>query len=332
MPSGATVDYGYDADNNRTKVTTVAGSTKYLIDTNRSLAQVLAEYGATGTKASYVYADDLVSMERSGGVYYYHFDGLGSTRVLEDAEEALVAFNDYDAFGNGIGQQGGVANTHLYTGQEYDTNSELYYLRARYYQPTVGRFIAVDPYSGDSHEPLSMHKYLYAANNPLNMVDLSGENYTEAIAAMGIMQTLVSQAILALKVSTVACSAVLLYSALGGDPGGPLNLPCEVPDREIIVYRGLNGTNPGSFRFDTDGMSTFETLPPGQYKCAFPFTLRFKGIKRPGTMAKVVSPVTSCAGMGTYTPPPDGHWSLNYPGDIEGIKKELSAIAKGVCN
>jgi RHS repeat-associated protein len=140
------------------------------------LSQVLAEYTPTGTLiASYVYADDLISMNRNSQIYYYHFDGLGSTRLLTDASGNVTDTYDYDAFGNLINRTGTTENLFLFTGQQYDSNIGFYYLRARYYQPTNGRFISFDPFAGDPYAPMSLHKYLYAYDNPLNLIDFSGE-------------------------------------------------------------------------------------------------------------------------------------------------------------
>lgn len=175
-PNSELVTYKYDADNNRVSSTTTAGTTKYLVDTNRSLAQVLSEYSTAGdVAASYVYADDLISMNRSGVVSYYHFDGLGSTRLLTDVHGAVTDTYQYDAFGNQIARTGTTVNEFLFTGQQYDANVGFYYLRARYYQPETGRFGTHDPIEGDIYAPASLHKYVYSVNDPVNRIDPSGE-------------------------------------------------------------------------------------------------------------------------------------------------------------
>jgi RHS repeat-associated protein len=173
-PSG-TVTYEYDADGARVSSTTSAGKVKYLVDTNRSLSQVLAEYKTDGALiASYVYADDLISMNRSGAVSFYHFDGLGSTRVLTDSSGAVTDTYDYDAFGNLIARTGTTENEFLFTGQQYDANIGFYHLRARYYQPGAGRFTSVDPWEGDFYAPTTLHLYMYSANDPVNKIDPTG--------------------------------------------------------------------------------------------------------------------------------------------------------------
>ena len=68
----------------------------------------------------------------------------------------------YDAFGNLRGQAGELLNRILYTGQQYDQEMGQYYLRARYYNPVVGRFTQEDVYRGDG-----LNLYAYCANNPV---------------------------------------------------------------------------------------------------------------------------------------------------------------------
>lgn len=63
----------------------------------------------------------------------------------------------------------------LYTGEMYDAETQNYYLRARYYNPSTGSFNRTDPFAGNNLDPQSLHKYAYAHNNPVNMIDPSGK-------------------------------------------------------------------------------------------------------------------------------------------------------------
>ena len=132
--------------------------------------EVLAEYGEDGSiEREYVYGMGLISMERGGNSYYYHTDHLGTVRFLTDEQGNRVESYDYDAFGNLLTPPSSF-NTHLYTGEDWDGETSLLYLRARYYKPEVGRFISRDPvgYRG------GMNLYVYVGNNPLNRADLKG--------------------------------------------------------------------------------------------------------------------------------------------------------------
>jgi len=191
-PSGTTA-YEYDADGTRVSSTAAAGKVKYLVDTTWSLSQVLAEYKPDGTLiASYVYADDLISMNRNGASSFYHFDGLGSTRLLTDSSGAVTDNYDYDAFGNLIARTGSTENPFLFTGQQYDANTGFYHLRARYYQPSSGKFITVDPYEGDVYAPTSLHKYFYSSNDPVNRIDPNG---MDDFSLSGLMLSISIQAV-----------------------------------------------------------------------------------------------------------------------------------------
>ena len=57
----------------------------------------------------------------------------------------------------------------FYRGEQYDSDLGLYYLRARYYNPVTGRFLSRDPEDGKTLDPRSLHKYLYAAGDPVNI-------------------------------------------------------------------------------------------------------------------------------------------------------------------
>ncbi|HLD51661.1 MAG TPA: RHS repeat-associated core domain-containing protein, partial [Sediminibacterium sp.] len=81
----------------------------------------------------------------------------------------------YDPFGQLIGQDGKTNTNYLYTNQEYDQESELYYYNARYYNPRLGRFISRDPFLGRDGDSVSRNGYSYVKNNPLKYVDPSGE-------------------------------------------------------------------------------------------------------------------------------------------------------------
>ena len=62
----------------------------------------------------------------------------------------------------------------MYVGEEYNANTGLYYLRARYMNPTTGSFTTMDSYQGNLYDPISLHKYAYANANPVSYTDPSG--------------------------------------------------------------------------------------------------------------------------------------------------------------
>jgi len=81
----------------------------------------------------------------------------------------------YRAFGEVLQEEGSFDNPFMFTGQYYDSEIDEYYLRARMYDPHIGRFTSRDPVRGEQEEPLTLHKYLYCENDPINKIDLDGE-------------------------------------------------------------------------------------------------------------------------------------------------------------
>ncbi len=168
-------NYVYDADGNRVSVSSAGTTTSYAVDTSLPYASVVEEYAGTSAtpSARYDYGDDLVRMDR-GGVYYYLYDGLGSTRQLVNTSGAVTDSYGYSAFGEMASHTGTTANPFLFNAQQFDGASGDYYLRARYYDQTSGRFISQDPYSGSDDDPVTLHRYLYTGDDPVDRIDPSG--------------------------------------------------------------------------------------------------------------------------------------------------------------
>ena len=105
---------------------------------------------------------------------------LGSVRLLIDASGNVENHYTYDPFGQTFaGQtQQNVTNPYQFTGQWFDAEINQYYLRARMYDPVISRFTSRDPVSGKFENPLSLHKYLYCQNDPVNNWDPKGLVYT----------------------------------------------------------------------------------------------------------------------------------------------------------
>ena len=170
------VTYAYDGRGNRVKKT-INGmlTTRYLVDENTDYAQVLEERDGTGSlRVRDVYGHDLLSQTRDSVVSYYHPDGLGSTRTLTDTAQTVTDTYTYDAFGLLLAQTGTTDNSYLYRGEQFDHELGFYYLRARYMNPALGRFVTMDTFAGSNTDPITLHKYLYANANPITYSDPSG--------------------------------------------------------------------------------------------------------------------------------------------------------------
>jgi RHS repeat-associated protein len=143
--------FAYDGDN--------------LIETVNSTGSVVSRYEQTQN------VDEPLAEDRSGTTSYYEADGLGSVSSLTSTAAALADTYTYDSFGNLTNSAGSVSNPFSYTAREFDAETGLYYYRARYYDPTIGRFLGEDPIgfqAGDSNF------YRYVQNGPVNLTDPQG--------------------------------------------------------------------------------------------------------------------------------------------------------------
>lgn len=173
-PDGTYSEYRYDPFGNRIMKDVDGVITWFVYDLMKGLPDVIAEYDGSGFgAASYTHGfgvDEIISMRRGGSSYFYLKDGLGSVTSLTASSETVVNTYEYDAFGNILSKIEAVDNPYGYTGRRLDDESGLMYYRARYYDPTIGRFINIDPieFSG------GINFYTYVLNNPINLVDPAG--------------------------------------------------------------------------------------------------------------------------------------------------------------
>jgi len=186
----ATIHITYDGDGNRVRKMVVTASetvtTHYLVDNLNptGYAQVLEEHRSIDHQAStldctYTYGHNLISQDRLNGTqwveHYYGYDGHDNVRYLTDEGGSVTDAYSYDAFGNLLAASGDTENCYLFTGEQFDPDLGLYYLRARYHDPDTGRFWTQDGFEGFQGDPLSLHKYTYCGNDPVNGRDPTGQ-------------------------------------------------------------------------------------------------------------------------------------------------------------
>ena len=173
--NAATLRYRYRADGVRAERSLGDVRTYYLYDSVAPVPQVIAEHDGKG-KVTH----DILGLSRvghrdaSGAVSFYPEDQLGSTRVIADEKGDVVARYDYSEFGKPTRIEGSVAGPYLYTGEAWDADSGLLYLRHRYYDPAIGRFISQDPHPPSLESPQSLNRYAYCENDPVNRADPTG--------------------------------------------------------------------------------------------------------------------------------------------------------------
>lgn len=167
---GGVVSFKYDPAGRRIQKNAPSGVTNFLYDG----ADIVAEYSSSGVlTAKYTQGignDEPLAMNRQGTTVFYNSDGLGSVTSLTDVTGALTNSYTYDSFGIQTNTAGAFFNPFRYTGREWDSETGLYYYRARYYDPSRGRFLSEDPIGwGGGQNP-----YSYVGNRPMAFVDPEG--------------------------------------------------------------------------------------------------------------------------------------------------------------
>jgi len=167
----------HNGDGVRSSKTVAGDTTHYVVDPAAALPVVISD-----TEALYLYGLDVIAQQQSERLYYAH-DGLGSVRQLVDTTGQIETNYAYDPFGVPL-VGGDVSNPYQYAGEAWDAEVELLYLRARYYQPEVGRFITKDPWAGDVWRPGTLNRYVYVTNSPVNLVDPRGLDGDEPLGSL----------------------------------------------------------------------------------------------------------------------------------------------------
>jgi RHS repeat-associated protein len=175
---GLTTTYVYDATGNRidkTQSGTGAVNYQYVNAGNNTVLQ--AKNLTAGTSQYYLYGAEQISQgdASSSSRQYPITDGMGTVRYLTNSSGSTVTSGTfaYDAYGKQISGSATLSN-YMYQSEQKDGESSLIFLRARYYDPSIGRFTSQDPLGGDMGNPASQNGYNYANSNPINFVDPSG--------------------------------------------------------------------------------------------------------------------------------------------------------------
>ncbi|MDQ1720573.1 MAG: hypothetical protein QOI26_307, partial [Pseudonocardiales bacterium] len=165
--SSMTSTYAYDGSGLRASRATSTNTQHFAWDLADGLPLLLTD-GST----SYLYDDagtPIEQVDSAGSTLYYQHDQYGSTRLLTTQTGTVAAAFSYDAYGNLTGHTGTADSPLRWNGQYQDSDTGLYYLRARYYDPVTAQFLTRDPLATLTQSP-----YGYAGGNPLNGSDPSG--------------------------------------------------------------------------------------------------------------------------------------------------------------
>ena len=169
------VSFAYDAEGLRTSKTVNGEKTVFVWDGD----QLVVELSDSGkVQKRYIRGNDLVYADKGTDTekQYYVTDSHGNVVQLTDESGKVTKTYEYDSFGNETNPDKKDDNPFRYCGEYYDKETEEVYLRARYYQMAVGRFLTRDTYAGENDDPLSLHLYTYCGNDGVNCVDPSGHD------------------------------------------------------------------------------------------------------------------------------------------------------------
>ncbi|HQY57678.1 MAG: RHS repeat-associated core domain-containing protein [Nitrospira sp.] len=165
-----TSSYRYDGLERRIEKVANDQTKRYVYDGE----DILLEYdGSNVLQSRYTHgptADEPIAVTNGGNTFFYHADGVGTVTELTDSVGVVAKAYVYDSYGTILEATGSLDQSYGYTGRELDQESGLYYYRARYYDPSNGRFLQKDPiglYGG-------INLYRYVRNNPPNGTDSSG--------------------------------------------------------------------------------------------------------------------------------------------------------------
>jgi len=174
-----TISFTYDPLGRRISKTDSSGTTKYYYDGDH----VIEEYNGSGMLLrKFIYSsgiDKPIMMDDGTNQYYYHFDGLGSVKEITSSSGSIIEKYLYDVYGKFIIKDGFdnilpesiIGNPYAFTARRYDPETGIYYYRARYYSPSLGRFLSPDPIYFTTRD---VNIYLYVKNNPINFQDPYG--------------------------------------------------------------------------------------------------------------------------------------------------------------
>ena len=175
LVSAGGISYEYDAENNRISQTENGAKTEYVVDSNSSSLTRILTAEKEGDTTYYIYGIGLIAQENGNEYLIYHFNNFGSTEAVTNIDGEIVETFDYGPYGELLSENK-CGIMFLYNGElgvATDSNG-LYYMRARYYNPEIKRFINQDVMTGSITDTPTLNRYAYVNGNPISLNDPFG--------------------------------------------------------------------------------------------------------------------------------------------------------------
>ena len=175
LVSAGGISYEYDAENNRISQTENGAKTEYVVDSNSSSLTRILTAEKEGDTTYYIYGIGLIAQENGNEYLIYHFNNIGSTEAVTNIDGEIVETFDYGPYGELLSENK-CGIMFLYNGElgvATDSNG-LYYMRARYYNPEIKRFINQDVMTGSITDTPTLNRYAYVNGNPISLNDPFG--------------------------------------------------------------------------------------------------------------------------------------------------------------
>ena len=258
LPDGQTLYNEYDAFGLRISMYENGVNYQFTLDGDNVIAENLGQIDET----RHIRGISLIARkDNADHLAYYLHNAHGDVTNLVDGTGLVLNSYTYDAFGDTLTYAETIANRFRYAGEQFDKVTGQYYLRARHYQPSIGRFVQEDTYRGEIGNPQSLNLYAYVTNNPVAMGRVSTLEYKiKTSSGKCIWADIVSgNDVWEVKpVGTDGLSQLKKYVVEGNLFAGPMLSPIEdipiVDDIKMgIIFPQAGLANYYFYRYDAQG-------------------------------------------------------------------------------
>jgi RHS repeat-associated protein len=255
------VQHVYDGDGNRVSKIENGATTHYVLDLGSSMSRVLCETNALGDiTAYYIYGHELLTRIGAGfSERHYHTNDIGTVVALTDDNGLITDRYAYTPFGHLREHDGSTTNPFTFVGGHGVTQEahDLFFMRARFYDPETGRFLGKDPVEGVLQDPRTLHRYAYGLNSPTVYADPNGEFVLLPVISWVATHTVAAHALAGASGGLMGSLAAgiatgnlepndFIGATVGGAVSGMLSFGNPVPGPQSEAIAGAIGAGFGS--------------------------------------------------------------------------------------